>query len=92
MAGGFVNAAFNGHNDLMPAFADLVDNPVTPTSISSFRQYVTTDKIEAILVDARSKPNWSGKLRSFGLHPLANGQPIGGGGHLPEPVPRPSRS
>lgn len=78
LAGGFVNAAFNGHNDLMPAFADLVDNPVTPTSISSFRQYVTTDKIEAILVDARSKPNWSGKLRSFGLHPLANGQPIGG--------------
>lgn len=78
LAGGFVNAAFNGHTDLMPALADLVDHPVTPASISSFRQYVTTSKIEAILVDADSMPTWSGKLRRFGMRPLASGHPIGG--------------
>ena len=78
LAGGFVNRAFNGDTDLPPPVAHLAHHPVTPASISSFHQYVTTDKISAILVDARSAPEWSWKLRRVGLHPLENGRPIGG--------------
>ena len=78
LAGGFVNAAFNGHTDLPPAVAHLAEHPATPTSISNFRHYITTSKIAAILVDARSYSSWSQKLRSAGLHPLENGRPIGG--------------
>ena len=78
LAGGFINAAFNGHSDLPAPVADLADRPVTPTSISSFRRYVTTDKIAAVLVDAGSEPKWQWKLRSAGLHVLAGGRPIDG--------------
>ena len=39
---------------------------------------VTTDKIDAILVDAGSQPKWSWKLGRAGLHPLASGRAIGG--------------
>lgn len=78
LAGGFINAAINGRTDLPAPVADLADHPVTPTSISSFHRYVTTDKISAILVDAGSPPKWSWKLRRVGLHPLAKGRPIGG--------------
>jgi hypothetical protein len=51
---------------------------VTPSSIASFHQYLTTAKIRAILVDAASKPRWSWKLRKAGLQPLRSGRPIGG--------------
>jgi hypothetical protein len=78
LAGGFVNAAFNGRTDLPAQVADLADHPVTPTAISSFRRYIATDKIGAILVDTGSTPKWSWKLRRVGLHPLRNGRPIGG--------------
>jgi hypothetical protein len=78
LAGGFVNAAFNGRTDLPPRVVDLANNPLTPASISSFHQYVTTKKISAILVDADSVPKWSWKLGRVGLHPLASGRPIGG--------------
>jgi len=51
---------------------------VTQTSISTFRRYVTTSKIGAILVDAGSAPKWSWELRTARLHALAGGLPIGG--------------
>jgi hypothetical protein len=78
LAGGFVNAVFNRNTDLPAPVADLAHRPMTPTSISSFRAYLATDKIAAILVDAGSAPKWSWKLRQAGLRPLAGGRPIGG--------------
>jgi hypothetical protein len=78
LAGGFVNAAFNGNTDLPKPVANLAKRAVTLTSISTFRHYLTTSKIGVILVDAHSKPNWSWKLRKAGLHALAGGRPIGG--------------
>jgi hypothetical protein len=78
LAGGFVNSAFNGHTDLPARVADLADHPVTPTSIGSFRRFLSAAKISAILVDAGSLPKWSWKLRKAGLQPLRGGQPIGG--------------
>ncbi len=78
VAGGFINSAFNGHTDLPSGVADLADHPVTPASVSSFRHYLTSAKISAILVDAGSVPRWSWKLRKAGLQPLHSGRPIGG--------------
>jgi hypothetical protein len=78
LAGGFINAAINGHGDLPAGVADLADHPVTPASASAFRHYLTTAKIRAILVDAGAAPQWSWKLRKAGLQPLDGGRPIGG--------------
>jgi hypothetical protein len=78
LAGGFINAAINGHADLPAGVADLADHPVTPASVSSFRSYLTTARIGAILVDAGAPPQWSWKLRRVGLQPLHSGRPIGG--------------
>jgi len=78
LAGGFVNAAFNGTTDLPAPVAALARHAVTPTAISAFRRYVTTSKIGGILVDAGSAPKWSWKLRWARLHALAGGRPIGG--------------
>jgi hypothetical protein len=78
LAGGFINAAINGHTDLPAPVADLADHRLTPASIASFERYVSTDRIGAILVDATAPPQWSWKLRRVGLHPLAGGRAIGG--------------
>jgi hypothetical protein len=78
LAGGFVNSAFSGRTDLPAAVKDFADHPVTPTSVTSFRRYLTTDKIGAVLVDAGAAPRWSWKLRKARLQPLRSGRPIGG--------------
>jgi hypothetical protein len=78
VAGGFINSAFNGHTDLPAPFAHLADRPVTAAEVSGLRRYLASAKISAILVDARSAPNWSWKLRRAGLQPLHSGRPIGG--------------
>ena len=78
VAGGFINSTFNGRSDLPAGVADLADHPVTPASVSSFRHYLTSAKIRAILVDAAAAPQWSWKLRKADLQPLHSGRPIGG--------------
>jgi hypothetical protein len=78
VAGGFINSAFNGHTDLPAGVDDLAKHPVTPASVSSFRRYLISARISAILVAASSEPNWSWKLRRAGLQPLHGGRPIGG--------------
>ena len=78
VAGGFINSAFNGHTDLPAGVDDLAKGPVTPASVSSFRRYLTSARISAILVDADSAPKWSWKLRRAGLRPLHSGRPVGG--------------
>jgi hypothetical protein len=78
LAGGFINSTFNGLTDLPAGVAHLADHPVTPASVSSFRHYLTSAKIRAILVDADAAPQWSWKLRKAGLQPLHGGRPIGG--------------
>jgi hypothetical protein len=78
LAGGFVNAAFNHNTDLPAPVADLAKRPVTPASVSTFRRYLISARIGAILVDAGSPPKWFWKLRRAGLQPLHAGRPIGG--------------
>jgi hypothetical protein len=78
VAGGFINSAFNGHTDLPAGVTDLAKGPVTPAAVSSFRRYLASAKISAILVDAGSVPKWSWKLRKAGLQPLHSGRPIAG--------------
>ena len=66
IAGGFISAGFNhGGSDLPQPVQDLAH--ATPASVASFEADVKTNKVGAILLDARYEPSWMGILWRVGL-------------------------
>jgi hypothetical protein len=72
LAGGFVNAFITRRSDLPKPVQNLV-RP-TPADVAQFEQYVRTDHVGVILLDAAHDPRWTGIFRQMGL----TGQQIGG--------------
>ncbi len=65
LAGGYINQAINKRSDLPEQVQDLA--AATPRRVAAFEAWVKTDKIGAILIDARHERQWVGIFRKIGL-------------------------
>ncbi len=65
LAGGFINAGLSHRTDLPKAVQDLAR--ATPADVANFEQFVRTDHVGAILLDANSEPRWVGIFHRVGF-------------------------
>ena len=65
IAGGYINQGLTHGSDLPAQVQDLAS--ATPASVAQFEQFVRTDHIGAILVDARHEPGWASIFSRIGL-------------------------
>jgi hypothetical protein len=72
VAGGYINQAITRGSDLPDPVQDL--SSATPAIVAQFEQFVRTDHVGAILLDARHDPKWVGVFRRMGLrgHRIGN--------------------
>jgi hypothetical protein len=66
IAGGFINAGFSHNTDLPRSVQSL--SGATPARVARFEQFIRTDDVGAILLDASHEPKWVGIFRRMGLH------------------------
>jgi hypothetical protein len=72
IAGGYINQAITRGSDLPDPVQDL--SSATPVLVAQFEQFVRTNHVGAILLDASHEPKWVGIFRRMGLdgHRIGN--------------------